>query len=127
MQQPPGVKRWLPVILRIKCSGELREANKGLGKFLEMEQEGKTHICQHRADVEHQASWVDKLRYIHRNPVKRDLCSSPEDWQWSSFRHYATGIEGVVQIESQWTASRRERAGFSLRVRELPRSSQNRA
>jgi putative transposase len=30
---------------------------------------------------------VEKLRYIHRNPVKRGLVTRPEDWRWSSFRH----------------------------------------
>ncbi len=54
---------------------------------------------------------IEKLRYIHRNPVKRGLVERPEDWQWSSFRHYATGVEGVVEIESQWTARKREGAG----------------
>lgn len=58
--------------------------------------------------------FVEKLRYIHRNPVKRGLAARPEDWPWSSFRHYATGEIGVVEIESQWTASRRERAGVFL-------------
>jgi len=43
---------------------------------------------------------VEKLRYLHRNPVTRGLVSRPEDWAWSSFRHYATGIEGPVEIES---------------------------
>jgi putative transposase len=52
---------------------------------------------------------VEKLRYIHRNPVRRGLVARPEDWKWSSFRHYATGVEGVVQIESEWTVSKRER------------------
>ena len=47
------------------------------------------------------------LRYIHRNPVKRGLVERPEDWQWSSYRHYATGLEGTVEIESKWTAFRR--------------------
>ena len=51
---------------------------------------------------------VEKLRYMHRNPVKRGLVSSPEDWVWSSFRHYACGLEGVVEIESEWTARKRE-------------------
>ena len=32
--------------------------------------------------------FLEKLRYIHRNPVKRGLCASPEQWPWSSFRHY---------------------------------------
>jgi putative transposase len=55
---------------------------------------------------------VEKLRYIHRNPVKRGLVTRPEDWPWSSFVHYATGLQGVVEIESQWTARKRERFGI---------------
>jgi putative transposase len=72
--------------------------------------------------------FVEKLRYIHRNPVKRGLCERPEDWEWSSFRHYATGCQGRVEIESEWTARRRERAeGKSVLTAELPHSSQKRA
>ena len=47
------------------------------------------------------------IRYIHRNPVKRGLAASPEDWPWSSFRHYATGAKGTIEIEWHWTAFRR--------------------
>jgi putative transposase len=54
---------------------------------------------------------VEKLRYIHRNPVERELVSRPEDWRWSSFRHYALGEMGEVEIESQWTARKRDWAG----------------
>jgi putative transposase len=50
---------------------------------------------------------VEKLRYMHRNPVVRGLVAKPEDWAWSSFRHYATGCEGTVEIASRWTAKRR--------------------
>ena len=57
---------------------------------------------------------VEKLRYIHRNPVKRGLVERPEDWKWSSFVHYATGAEGVVEIESEWTARKREEVGTIL-------------
>ncbi len=57
--------------------------------------------------------FVEKLRYIHRNPVKRGLVKRPEGWPWSSFRHYATGEVGVVEIESEWTARRRERAALA--------------
>ena len=28
---------------------------------------------------------IEKLRYIHRNPVKRGLVEAPELWRWSSF------------------------------------------
>jgi hypothetical protein len=41
--------------------------------------------------------------YIHRNPVRRGLVSSPEQWAWSSFRHYLSGAEGIVEIESHQT------------------------
>jgi putative transposase len=34
-----------------------------------------------------EAKRVEKLRYIHRNPVKRVLVERPEDWRWSSFVH----------------------------------------
>jgi len=65
-----------------------------------------------------------KLRYIHRNPVRRGLVAKPEDWPWSSFGHYATGGEGVVAIESWWTRQKRKAMGTSP---EHPRPSQNRA
>lgn len=51
--------------------------------------------------------YVEKLRYIHRNPVRRGLATKPEDWKWSSFRHYQTGFPGTVEIESECTARQR--------------------
>ncbi len=61
--------------------------------------------------------FVEKLRYIHRNPVRRGLVARPEDWLWSSFRHYATGESSAVEIESQWAARRREEVGVVPTVR----------
>jgi len=58
-----------------------------------------------------QAKRIEKLRYIHRHPVRRGLVSSPEEWAWNSFRHYVSGVEGVVEIESQWTARNRAQLG----------------
>jgi putative transposase len=49
-----------------------------------------------------------KLRYLHRNPVKRGLVTAAADWKWSSFRHYALREVGPVEIESEWTAADRE-------------------
>jgi putative transposase len=51
---------------------------------------------------------TEKLKYLHRNPVTRGLVAKPEDWPWSSYRHYATGAEGTVEIESFWTGWKRE-------------------
>jgi len=44
---------------------------------------------------------VEKLRYIHRNPVTRGLVPSPECWRWSSFRAYALGEVGRVGV-NRW-------------------------
>jgi putative transposase len=54
---------------------------------------------------------IEKLRYIHRNPLTRGLADKPEDWSWSSFRHYLYGEEGIVEIESEWTMRKREKMG----------------
>jgi putative transposase len=43
---------------------------------------------------------VEKLRYMHRNPVKRGLVLSPEDWAWSSFRAYAFAEKGLVHVDA---------------------------
>ncbi len=45
---------------------------------------------------------IEKLRYIHRNPVKRGLVESPNQWRWSSFRSYAYGEAGPV-IVNDWS------------------------
>jgi putative transposase len=58
---------------------------------------------------------VEKLRYLHR-PVKRRLVDEPEDWPWSSFRHYLTGAPCPVKVESPWTARRREHMGIFPKV-----------
>src|SRR6185437_13424225 len=58
-------------------------------------------------NVHSREKFVEKLRYIHRNPVRRGLVEKPEDWQSSSFRHYQTGKRGTVEIESEWTARER--------------------
>ncbi len=79
-------------------------------------------------NVRNQRQFAEKLGYIHRNPVKRGLCERPEGWEWSSFRHYAIGIEGRVETESEWPARKRERAAGRLCPPvELPQSSQNKA
>ena len=44
---------------------------------------------------------IEKLRYMHRNPVKRGLVLEPEQWAWSSFRHYQTGEAGPVLVNEQ--------------------------
>jgi putative transposase len=44
---------------------------------------------------------IEKLRYMHRNPVKRGLVLEPEQWQWSNYRSYAYQEKGRVKINQR--------------------------
>jgi len=44
---------------------------------------------------------VEKLKYMHRNPVVRGLVAAPDAWAWSSFRYYSMGEVGTVKIQGQ--------------------------
>jgi putative transposase len=65
---------------------------------------------QHRyfdLNVQDHEQFLKKLEYIHQNPVRRGLVELAENWQWSSFLHYAEGLEVGVEIESERTARSR--------------------
>ncbi|MDE1162197.1 MAG: transposase [Acidobacteriaceae bacterium] len=66
----------------------------------------------HDFNVETHDKFLEKLRYIHRNPVVRELVTSPEQYPWSSHNHWATGQQEIVEIESSWTWNKREREGI---------------
>jgi putative transposase len=71
----------------------------------------ETHFWQRRYEdfnVWNQDKTAEKLKYIHRKPVRRRLVTKPDDWPWSSYRHDSTGLERTVEIESHWTAWKRE-------------------
>ena len=65
------------------------------------------HVWQRRFydfNVWSEKKRVEKLRYMHRNPVTRGLVAEPEQWAWSSFRSYAYGEAGAVRI-NEWGAA----------------------
>ncbi len=41
---------------------------------------------------------IEKLKYMHRNPVKRGLVELPEQWKWSSFRFYFLDEPGDLTV-----------------------------
>jgi putative transposase len=70
------------------------------------------HVWQHRFYdfvVFSEKKRVEKLRYMHRNPVVRGLVLVPEQWNWSSYRHYAAGERGTVLINEARKAELRVR------------------
>ena len=75
----------------------------------------------HDRNERNEQEFGKKLRYLQRNPVKRGLVREPAKWNWSSFRHYALREKGVVEIESEWTATDRElHDGATERIFLLP-------
>ena len=46
-----------------------------------------------------EAKTVEKIQYMHHNPVKRGLVTRPELWKWSSYRVYAFGEHGPVKMD----------------------------
>jgi putative transposase len=41
----------------------------------------------------------EKIEYIHANPVRRGLTTTPEQWLWSSCRAWATGEDVPIAID----------------------------
>ncbi len=75
------------------------------------------HVWQHRFYdfvVHTEKKRIEKLKYIHRNPVKRGLVLEPDQWLWSSFRCHALGERGPVLVNEQRpvTLKMRERQTF---------------
>jgi putative transposase len=101
------------LLLSEPTRGTLAEALKSLKQGVSRRLIGDAEHFWQKRNYDHNVrtaqSFRNKLRYIHRNPVKRGLVVRPEDWPWSSFRHYLTACAGVVEIESEWTAYWRER------------------
>jgi putative transposase len=42
---------------------------------------------------------VEKLHYMHMNPLKRKLVDHPKDWPWSSFSFYSNLKHGLIRVD----------------------------
>ena len=42
---------------------------------------------------------IEKLNYMHMNPLKRGLVSNPKDWPWSSYAFYQGQGEVLTSID----------------------------
>ena len=68
------------------------------------EQHTLAHVWQARFydfNVWSRSKHIEKLRYMHENPVKRGLMLQPAQWAWSSFRSYTFDGPGAVKL-NQW-------------------------
>ena len=77
------------------------------------ESEASGHIWQRRFydfNVWTERKRVEKLDYMHCNPVKRGLVEEPGLWRWSSFRYYAFQEPGPVRINDWHVLTMKVRA-----------------
>jgi putative transposase len=49
--------------------------------------------------IENEEMFIQKLEYIHYNPVRRGYVDNPEHWRYSSARNYALSDERVLEID----------------------------
>ena len=47
-----------------------------------------------------QKKLLEKLNYMHNNPVKRGLVAEPGDWPWSSWRFYHLGDCSILEMDA---------------------------
>ena len=92
--------------------GRLRSGIDGRQGSLWSEIPPAEHIWQHRFYdfvIFTEKKRIEKLRYMHRNPVNRGLVLEPQQWPWSSFRCYAEGERGSVLVNEPQKAELRIR------------------
>lgn len=55
----------------------------------------------HPQEIIHEKMMIQKIEYIHNNPVRRGYVDEPFHWRYSSARNY-TGQEGLLKIKTDW-------------------------
>ncbi len=51
--------------------------------------------------IQSEAMMMEKIRYIHDNPVKRGYVDEAKHWRYSSARDYE-GVPGLIEVERFW-------------------------
>ncbi len=51
--------------------------------------------------IQSEAMMMEKIRYIHDNPVKRGFVDETKHWRYSSARDYE-GVSGLIDVEPFW-------------------------
>ena len=97
-----GAEAWVVrrVIAAQKRDARMNSAQDPLCQDLPGSRMWQTRFYDYNVWTRHKR--VEKTRYIHRNPVRRGLVESPEQWSWSSFRAYAYGEAGLVRV-NDWS------------------------
>jgi REP element-mobilizing transposase RayT len=71
-------------------------------KIFHSRETGQLRIWQegyHSIAIKSQTFFVEKLAYIHDNPVRKGFVEKPEDWKYSSARSYLLEYDGLIVID----------------------------
>ncbi len=77
---------------------KLRQAklNHKKGSDYQLWQEGS-----HPEEIYNEKMLIQKIEYIHNNPVRRGYVDDPKHWRYSSARNYE-GLEGLIEVKTDW-------------------------
>jgi putative transposase len=91
-------------VIKQRAARELREhcADAGRSSFRVGDEVALPQFWQRRFynfNVWSRKKRIEKLGYMHMNPVMRGLAASPADWAWSSFGWYQGRDDGLIRID----------------------------
>jgi putative transposase len=55
----------------------------------------------HPQEIYDEKMLIQKIEYIHNNPVDRGYVDDPEHWRYSSAINYAVE-EGLIEVKTDW-------------------------
>jgi putative transposase len=55
----------------------------------------------HPQQIQNDEMMIQKLEYIHNNPLRRGYVDRPEHWRYSSARNYLS-LPGLVEVVTNW-------------------------
>ena len=73
----------------------------------------------HPKQIQNDQMMLQKLEYMHMNPVRRGYVADPVHWRYSSARNYA-GLEGLIDVTTDWKRNMRGGASRAARYRAEP-------
>ena len=87
---------------KLRRRGRKRVSTAQLRLWQESPKEGLRSFWQSRFydfNVWSRKMKIEKLNYMHMNPVKRALVTHPKDWRWSSYASYQRQADALIQID----------------------------
>src|SRR5262249_7666678 len=64
----------------------------------------------HPQQIQNDEMMIQKLEYMHLNPVRRGYMDDPVHWRYSSARNYAERV-GLIEVVTDWRGGSERTAG----------------